>query len=621
MPGSSSSNLAAKPGPLDQPLDLTVHALPGPPELEAAQRTARGRLKMFFVLLICAAPVIASYFTYYVVRPEGRRNFGELIEPQRSLPMLAAASPDGKPVPLSELTGQWLLVSVAGGACQAACENHLYLQRQMREALGKDKDRLDWVWLVDDAAPLRPRTATRAGGRHGAARAARATGAVAAAGSGAWAGGSPLCGRSDGELDDALPGRPGPPGRGQGQVRPGAPVAGLGQLGPSGAYPMTELVDLAPALHMMAAGAVLAAGPLGWLWLRNRQASPVHRLALLTGLTLFLTLDLVVFGAFTRLTDSGLGCPDWPGCYASASPAGAHAQISAAQAEMPTGPVTHTKAWIEMVHRYLATGVGVLILTLAVATWMLRRREHLPVGPWWPTATLVWVCIQGAFGALTVTMKLFPAIVTLHLLGGLVLLALLVRQAVGYRQAERAGGRMPLAGTTYALLLATSAAVWLQAALGGWVSTNYAVLACQQFPICQGSWWPAMDFAQGFELWRPLGLTAGGEHVSFSALTAIHYVHRLAAYIVLALLLVLAWRLRPALPRQARLLGALALWQLLSGLSNVVLGWPLLAALAHTGGAALLVMVLTWAVCESRAAGAVVDAPAAALPPREGAPT
>lgn len=377
---------------------------------------------------------------------------------------------------------------------------------------------------------------------------------------------------------------------------------------------MMDLVDLSPALHMMAMGAVLAAGPLGWLWLRSRKASPVHRLALLTGLTLFLTLDLVLFGAFTRLTDSGLGCPDWPGCYASASPAGAHAEISAAQAEMPTGPVTHTKAWIEMVHRYLATAVGVLILTLAVATWVLRRRQHLPVGPWWPTATLVWVCIQGAFGALTVTMKLFPAIVTLHLLGGLVLLALLVRQAVGYRQAERGGGRVRLAAGTYALLAATTAALWLQLALGGWVSTNYAVLACQQFPTCQGSWWPAMDLAQGFELWRPLGLTAAGEHVSFAALTAIHYVHRLAAYVVLALLLALAWRLRSALPRQARLLTALAAWQLLSGLSNVVLDWPLVAALAHTGGAALLVMVLTWALCEVRRAGAAerADVPAAA---------
>ena len=155
MSGSSSSNPAAKPDRFDQPLDLTVHSLPGPREVEEAQRTARGRLKMFGVMLICAAPVIASYFTYYVLRPEGRRNFGELIEPQRPVPRLSGTTLDGSQVPLDQLKGQWLLVSVAGGACPATCENHLYLQRQLRETLGKDKDRLDWVWLVDDAAPVR----------------------------------------------------------------------------------------------------------------------------------------------------------------------------------------------------------------------------------------------------------------------------------------------------------------------------------------------------------------------------------------------------------------------------------------------------------------------------------
>ncbi|HZY19899.1 MAG TPA: COX15/CtaA family protein [Ramlibacter sp.] len=368
---------------------------------------------------------------------------------------------------------------------------------------------------------------------------------------------------------------------------------------------MTALVDFSPVARMMLMGVVVALGPMAWLWLRNRRAAPAQRLSQLTLLTLFLTFDLVLFGAFTRLTDSGLGCPDWPGCYASASPAGAHAEISAAQAQMPTGPVTHTKAWIEMVHRYLATGVGVLIITLAAGTWLLRRRQALPVSPWWPTATLVWVCLQGAFGALTVTMKLFPAIVTLHLLGGLVLLALLCRQAVAYRQAHTGTPRLPLSTGRYGLLVLAFAAVWVQVALGGWVSTNYAVLACQQFPACQGSWWPAMDFRQGFELWRPLGLTGTGEHVSFAALTAIHYAHRLAAYAVLLLLVVAAWRLRHALPAQARGLGLLAAWQLASGLSNVVLGWPLVAALAHTGGAAALVVVLTWALCESRVASAL----------------
>ncbi|MGZ5271127.1 MAG: COX15/CtaA family protein [Ramlibacter sp.] len=368
---------------------------------------------------------------------------------------------------------------------------------------------------------------------------------------------------------------------------------------------MNNLVDLAPAIRVMGMGAVLACGPLAWLWLRSRGAAPARRLSGLTVLTLFLTFDLVLFGAFTRLTDSGLGCPDWPGCYANATPEGAQAQISAAEASMPTGPVTHGKAWIEMVHRYLATGVGVLILTLAASTWLLRRRQQLPVSPWWPTATLAWVCLQGAFGAFTVTMKLQPVIVTLHLLGGLVLLALLVRQATGYRHAHFAASPVPLARSLWLLLVATFAAVWLQVALGGWVSTNYAVLACQQFPTCQGGWWPEMDFRQGFELWRPLGMTAGGEHITFAALTAVHYTHRLAAYVVFALLGALAWRLRKAMPLHARLVGALALWQLASGLSNVVLGWPLVAALAHTGGAAALAAVLTWALCESRAEGAL----------------
>jgi heme a synthase len=172
-----------------------------------------------------------------------------------------------------------------------------------------------------------------------------------------------------------------------------------------------SLYDLSPLLRVMLTGLVTAMGPLLWVVLRHQRATPVGRLRALTLVTLFLTFDLVLFGAFTRLTDSGLGCPDWPGCYGSASPVGALAEINAAQSAMPSGPVTHGKAWIEMVHRYLATGVGVLIIVLTVATWLARNtRGALPaLNPWWPTVTLVWVCIQGAFGALTVTMKLFPA--------------------------------------------------------------------------------------------------------------------------------------------------------------------------------------------------------------------
>lgn len=371
------------------------------------------------------------------------------------------------------------------------------------------------------------------------------------------------------------------------------------------------LYDLAPLAQLMLLGIVIALGPVAWVGWRHRGSARGHRLQALTVLTLFLTFDLVLFGAFTRLTDSGLGCPDWPGCYGSASPVGARADIAAAQEAMPTGPVTHSKAWVEMIHRYLATGVGVLIIVLTVAAWLQWRRARAdktmspPVmSPWWPTFTLIWVCLQGAFGALTVTMKLFPAIVTLHLMGGLVLLALLCVQAVRHTYAVRGAQPAVLAAPLRLAVLVTGALVALQVVLGGWVSTNYAVLACTTFPTCQGSWWPVMDFAQGFQLWRPLGLLQDGSHISFAGLTAIHYAHRLVAYGVLLALAWLAWRLHraTALRLQARWLAGLALLQLATGLSNVVLGWPLLAAVLHTGGAAALVVVLTWALSSSRAA-------------------
>jgi heme a synthase len=385
-----------------------------------------------------------------------------------------------------------------------------------------------------------------------------------------------------------------------------------------------NLYDLSPALRLMSMGLAVALAPLAWVWLRNKNASMAQRLRVLTLVTLFLTFDLVVFGAFTRLTDSGLGCPDWPGCYGSASPMGAQSHIDAAQSAMPTGPVTHPKAWIEMIHRYLATGVGVLILTLTVATWIAcrdKRRTGLGnqsgrqvISPWWPTATLLWVCLQGAFGALTVTMKLFPAIVTLHLLGGLVLLALLTAQARRYTQ----GHEKPAATTVLTflsprdqlLLLAGFALLWLQIALGGWVSTNYAVLACTDFPTCQNSLWPAMDFKQGFTLWRELGAGHDGAIISFEALTAIHYLHRLVAFLVVALLLALAIILHraPAFRRDARWLAGLIVLQVVTGVSNVVLGWPLLAAVLHTAGAGALVMLLTGLVFSSQRSAATVHA-------------
>jgi cytochrome c oxidase assembly protein subunit 15 len=359
--------------------------------------------------------------------------------------------------------------------------------------------------------------------------------------------------------------------------------------------------DLGPSAALLLLGALLALLPLLWVGWRHRRASSAERWRALTLVTLFLTFDLVLVGAFTRLTDSGLGCPDWPGCYGSVSPLGARHEINAAQSAMPSGPVTHSKAWIEMLHRYLATGVGALITVLAIAAWLQGRKGRSPVSPWWATATWVWVCLQGAFGALTVTMKLYPAIVTMHLLGGLGLLALLSVQSE--LTAER---RLRLSSRLYACAVLVLIVCVMQVALGGWVSTNYAVLACQDFPTCQGQWWPEMDFARGFTVLRELGVDSDGQYLPFSALTAIHMVHRLGAGVVVIAMGGLIWRLLAAGDvehrRWAWALAAVLTWQLASGLSNVVLGWPLVAAVAHTGGAAAMVVLLTMLLTRGRRA-------------------
>ncbi|MEG1454481.1 MAG: COX15/CtaA family protein, partial [Comamonas sp.] len=190
---------------------------------------------------------------------------------------------------------------------------------------------------------------------------------------------------------------------------------------------------------------------------------------------------------------------------------------------------------------------------------------------------------------------------TLHLLGGTVLLMLLTVQATRHTQFADNLGLVPVPRLLRGMVMVTALLVFAQVTLGGWVSTNYAVLACTTFPTCQGSWWPAMDFAQAFEIWRPLGMLQDGRHLDFEALTAIHYLHRLAAYVVAAALvaLFLALRRAQALARQRRWLAGLLLLQVMTGLSNVLFDWPLIAAVLHTGGAAALVGVLVWSLAAS----------------------
>ncbi len=332
-------------------------------------------------------------------------------------------------------------------------------------------------------------------------------------------------------------------------------------------------------------GIAVAAAPLIYIW-RSRDA---HKFRKLAWITAFLTLDLIMVGSFTRLTDSGLGCPDWPGCYGKSNPWSASDQISQAQAALPTGPVTASKAWIEMTHRYFALAVGVLIIVLTVQAWRRAGRTALATSPWWASAALVWVCVQGVFGALTVTMKLQPAIVTLHLLGGIGLLAILTWIALREGPAVQ-----PITSPRLrAAAIAALAVVVLQIGLGGWVSSNYAVMACPDFPLCQGQWVPPMDFSSGFTWWRALGQTPDGNLIAVQALVAIHWTHRAFAMVVVVAVGILIWQLwRSGFTRLPQALASLLLLQLLTGLSNVVLQWPLLLAVLHSAGAALLVALI-----------------------------
>ena len=346
----------------------------------------------------------------------------------------------------------------------------------------------------------------------------------------------------------------------------------------------------------LAAIAIIFAGlPLLYLWKRPGLSF----FQKLNWILVFMTFDLIVFGAFTRLTDSGLGCPDWPGCYGASNPFYALSEIKQAESVLPTGPVTVIKAWIEMIHRYLAMTVGALILIQVGLAW--SKLNSLGKKPLLGSlGLLVLVCIQGAFGAWTVTLKLQPIIVTIHLMLALVLLACLTAYA---QQAwvEKSSAVLPLQNKPISakLLLMASLTLLIQIFLGAWVSTNYAVLACPDFPTCLGTFWPETAWQEGFTLWRQLGLNAQGESISPVALQTIHWAHRVFAVVAIVALGLLGMsilqfsnssELEPR--RIAKLMIGLLILQALTGISNVVFQWPLLAALIHTAGSAALVFCL-----------------------------
>ena len=334
----------------------------------------------------------------------------------------------------------------------------------------------------------------------------------------------------------------------------------------------------------------------------HRRIIVLRRLALAATVLAFC---VVVFGAFVRLTDAGLGCPDWPGCYGHLTPTGA-AQAAAAghiDAEVHTG-----KAWNEMIHRYGASTLGLLILIIAGFALYWRRHGDVPVVL--PLVLVGLVIFQGLLGMWTVTLLLKPLIVTAHLAFGLLTLSLLWWLWLTLRRRSsnpwsgtlkaRDGGSaaallLPAPQRLRRLALVALVALAIQILLGGWTSTNYAAVACPDFPKCQAAWWPQADFDEAFVLWRGLGINYEGGVLYHPARVAIHFTHRLGAIVAtLALLLVSVLTLVHRREGNSRVaaalvLGALAL-QLAFGIFMVLEGFPLWLATAHNAGAALLLL-------------------------------
>lgn len=314
---------------------------------------------------------------------------------------------------------------------------------------------------------------------------------------------------------------------------------------------------------------------------------------LLLVLATLVTLCVISLGAYVRLSDAGLGCPDWPGCYGHliGVPDTPREQFAAMQA-FPNSPVEMHKAWKEMAHRYLAGSLGLLILALAGLAW--KHRKHLQQSPWAATALVVIVSLQALLGMWTVTLQLKPVIVSAHLLGGMSTLALLVWMLLSRKPEMNDEAAVAPSPFMLRFLAALSLlAVILQIALGGWVSSNYAALACNDFPTCLGAWRPEMDFDTAFSLHRELGRTAAGDFLPGTALIAIHWSHRVGALIVALLTGSLAFiLLRQSVWRGwGLLLGMTLLAQIALGIANVVMYLPLSIAVAHNTGAAILLTV------------------------------
>lgn len=322
----------------------------------------------------------------------------------------------------------------------------------------------------------------------------------------------------------------------------------------------------------------------------NRK--PTFRLALFG---VCLALGVIILGAFTRLVDAGLGCPDWPGCYGHVLWPNEHHEIAAANAAYPHAPVELDKTWPEMVHRYLATALGATVLALVVLAWR-NRGAGQPLKL--PLFLLGFVILQGMFGMWTVTLKLWPQVVTAHLLGGFTTISLLwlLTLRLNNQHWRPDGVQMASLQRIRPLALAALLVVIAQVALGGWTTSNYAAVACPDLPTCQAQWVPPMDFAAGFNLFQHVGPNYLGGTMTNEARVAIHMTHRAGAIVTLLVVGALCIGLLRSPLRRVRQLGAvtgavLAL-QVFLGLGNILFQFPVVVATAHNAGGALLLLTL-----------------------------
>lgn len=322
--------------------------------------------------------------------------------------------------------------------------------------------------------------------------------------------------------------------------------------------------------------------------LKSELSRPGYRLALSSVVLVFF---VVTIGAFTRLVDAGLGCPDWPGCYGHLWAPMTDEAISLANEAFPDFPVDHSIIWPEMLHRYIAGLLGLFVLGLWWITWQHRRVPGQPIKL--PIALGIIIVIQAIFGAWTVTWKLWPQIVTLHLLGGFLTASLLLLLTLRYSGWQPGMRWVNTRYMSMKLGFLTLAVTIIQVALGGWTSANYAALACPDFPTCQGYWWPPFDYARGFDIFQSIGPNYLGGQLDGEARAAIHHVHRVGALVLTALTLVLGYRAWQAgLQTLAKMLVTVLAAQVALGIINVYFALPLWAATAHNGVALLFVWVL-----------------------------